>query len=149
MPFLFRFETLLGLRQSLEELAQQNLARELAVLAGQQRRLEELRLLRRSLIAEFEEKKHRLLAAPLFSFYMEAISVREQEIAAGRLLVQDQQQMVQQKRLELTERVRERKVLEKTREKDRQRFIREQLHKEQMEADEQMVLRFGRQGNLQ
>jgi len=149
MPFLFRFETLLGLRQSLEELAQQKLARELAILADRQRRLEELRLQRQSLIAEFEEKKHRLLAAPLFSFYMEAIGVREQEIAACRFLVQDQQQAVQQKRQELTERVKERKVLEKTREKDRQRFVREQLHKEQMEADEQMVLRFGRQGNLQ
>jgi len=149
MRFRFRFETILGLRRNLEELVQQKLARELMVLEKQQQRLEELRRQRQNLIAEFEEKKHRLLAAPLFSFYMDAIGVREREIVAGRLLVENQQQLVLQIRRELTEKVRERKVLEKTRERDRQRFLQEQLQEEQMEADEQMVLRFGRQENLQ
>lgn len=149
MIFRFRFETLLSLRRNLEELAQQKLAGALALLAEQQGKLEALRLQRRSLIAEFEEKKRQMLPVPLFSLYMEVLSAREREIGAGQLLVESQQQLVLEIRQELTGRVRERKVLEKAREKDLQRFVQEQLRKEQGEADEQMVLRFGRHGSLQ
>lgn len=148
MAYHFKLETVLGLRRNLEELAQQKLARELTLLEEHTLRLAALRQQRLELIAEFEEEKNRQMLAPVFAFYMEGIFRKEQEIEAGRALVEAQQEAVSQARRELTGRVQDKKVMEKARERDYQKFLLAGLKKEQNEADEQMMLRFGRKGNL-
>jgi len=148
MAYHFKLETVLGLRRNLEELAQQKLARELTLLEAQKLRLAALQQQRQELIAEFEEKKQRQMLASVFAFYMEGIFRKEQEVAAGLGLVETQQGAVIQAREELTGKVRDKKVMEKARERDYQKFLLAGLKKEQNEADEQMVLRFGRKGNL-
>lgn len=148
MGYHFKLETVLGLRRNLEELAQQKLARELTLLEEQKLRLAALQQQRQELIAEFEEKKQRQMLAPLFAFYMEGIFRKEQEVAAGLGLVETQQGAVARAREELTGKVRDKKVMEKARERDHLKFLLAGLKKEQNEADEQMVLRFGRKRNL-
>ena len=148
MAYHFKLETVLGLRRNLEELAQQKLARELTLLEEHTLRLAALRQQRLELIAEFEEEKNRQMLAPVFAFYMEGIFRKEQEVEAGRALVEAQQEAVSQARKELTGKVQDKKVMEKARERDYQKFLLAGLKKEQNEADEQMVLRFGRKGNL-
>jgi|EPASupsiteSAE347_1022098.scaffolds.fasta_scaffold13765_2 flagellar FliJ protein len=148
MAYHFRLETVLGLRRNLEELAQQKLARELTLLEEHMFRLAELKQQRQDLIAEFEEKKHRQMLAPVFALFMEGIFRKEQEIEAGHALVEAQQGAVAQAREELASKMRDKKVMEKARERDYQKFLLALLKKEQNEADEQMVLRFGRKGNL-
>ncbi len=148
MAYHFKLETVLGLRRNLEELAQQKLARELTLLEEHTLRLAALRQQRLELIAEFEEEKNRQMLAPVFAFYMEGIFRKEQAIEAGRALVEAQQEAVSQARRELTGRVQDKKVMEKARERDYQKFLLAGLKKEQNEADEQMMLRFGRKGNL-
>ena len=148
MAYHFRLETVLGLRRNLEELAQQKLARELTLLEGQKLRLAALKQERQDLIAEFEEKKHRQMLAPVFALFMEGIFRKEQEIEAGQALVEAQQGAVVRAREELASKMRDKKVMEKARERDYQKFLLAALKKEQNEADEQMVLRFGRKGNL-
>ena len=81
-------------------------------------------------------------------FYMEGIFRKEQEIEAGHALVEAQQGAVVQAREELTGKMQDKKVMEKARERDYQKFLLAGLKKEQNEADEMMVLRFGRKGNL-
>lgn len=148
MAYHFRLETVLGLRRNLEELAQQKLARELTRLEQQKLRLATLKQQRQDLIAEFEEEKHRQMLAPVFAFYVEGIFRKEQEVETGLALVAAQQGAVAQAREELTGRVQDKKVMEKARERDYQKFLLAGLKKEQNEADEMMVLRFGRKGNL-
>ena len=148
MGYHFKFETVLGLRRNLEELAQQRLARELILLEEQKLRLAALQQLRLDLIAEFENEKKRQMPASLFAFYMEGIFHQEQEVAAGLSRVEIQREVVARAREELTGKVRDKKVMEKARERDYQKFLLAGLKKEQSEADEQMVLRFGRNGNL-
>ena len=148
MAYHFKLETVLGLRRNLEELAQQKLARELTLLEEHTLRLAALRQQRLELIAEFEEEKNRQMLAPVFAFYMEGIFRKEQAIEAGRALVEAQQGAVSQARKELTGKVQDKKVMEKARERDYQKFLLAGLKKEQNEADEQMMLRFGRKGNL-
>jgi flagellar FliJ protein len=148
MAYHFNLETVLGLRRNLEELAQQRLARELALLEEQNLRLAALKRQRQELIAEFEEKKHRQMAASVFAFYMEGIFRKEQEVADGRNLVEAQGRAVARAREELTARLRDKKVMEKARDRDYRKFLQAGLKKEQNEADEQMVLRFGRKGTL-
>lgn len=148
MAYHFRLETVLGLRRNLEELAQQKLARELTLLEEQRLRLAALKQERQDLIAEFEEKKHRQMLAPVFALFMEGIFRKEQEIEAGQALVEAQQGAVVRAREELAGKMRDKKVMEKARERDYQKFLLAALKKEQNEADEMMVLRFGRKGNL-
>jgi flagellar FliJ protein len=148
MAYHFRLETVLGLRRNLEELAQQKLARELTLLEEHKFRLAELKQQRQDLIAEFEEKKHRQMLAPVFALFMEGIFRKEQEIEAGHALVEAQQGAVVRAREELAGKMRDKKVMEKARERDYQKFLLAALKKEQNEADEMMVLRFGRKGNL-
>lgn len=146
MAYHFKLETVLGLRRNLEELAQQKLARELTLLEEQKLQLASLRQQRQELIIEFEEKKRRQMSAPIFAFYVEGIFRKEQEVAAGRALVEAQQGAVALAREELTAKVQDKKVMEKAKERDYQKFLLAGLKKEQNEADEQMVLRFGRKG---
>ncbi|MFA6283054.1 MAG: flagellar FliJ family protein [Desulfurivibrionaceae bacterium] len=148
MAYHFRLETVLGLRRNLEELAQQKLARELTLLEEQKLRLAALKQERQDLIAEFEERKHRQMLAPVFALFMEGIFRKEQEIEAGHALVEAQQGAVVRAREELASKMRDKKVMEKARERDYQKFLLAALKKEQNEADEMMVLRFGRKGNL-
>ena len=148
MAYHFRLETVLGLRRNLEELAQQKLARELTLLEQQKEQLAALKQQRQELIAEFEEKKHRQMSAPIFAFYVEGIFRKEQEVEAGHARVQAQLGAVAQAREELTVKVQDKKVMEKAKERDYQKFLLAGLKKEQNEADEMMVLRFGRTGNL-
>jgi len=148
MAYKFKLETVLMLRRNLEELAQQNLARKLAALEEQQLRLVGLRQQRADMVAVFEEAKLKPMSAPVFAFQVEGIFRKEQEIETGLAMVEAAQAAVAQAREELTGRMRERKVMEKARERDQQKFILAGLKKELNEADEQMTLRFGRHGHL-
>ncbi len=144
MAYHFKLETVLGLRRNLEEFAQQKLARMLMLLEEQKLRLDALKQQRLELIAELEEKKHRQMLAPVFALYVDGIFRKEQEIETGQALVEVGQGAVVQARGELTVKVQDKKVMEKARERDYQQFLLAGLKKEQNEADEQMVLRFGR-----
>ena len=144
MAYRFRLETLLTFRRNLEEQAQLQLARELQVLAERQARLVDLRDSRERMIDEFEERKQQSLRAALFSFYMEAIRGKEREIEALLAAIAAQEQVVAAARLQLQERVKSRKVIEKAREKDYQRFLHDFRRAEQKESDEQAILRSGR-----
>lgn len=148
MAYRFKLETVLGLRRNLEELAQQKLGRELMLLEQQKQQLAELQQQRQELIAEFEEKKQQQMLAPVFALYVDGIFRKEQEVEAGLAMIETQRGAVAQARIELTGKVQDKKVMEKAKERDYQKFLLAGLKKEQNEADEMMVLRFGRKGNL-
>ena len=148
MAYHFRLETVLGLRRNLEELAQQKLGRELTLLEQHKLRLAELKQQRQELIVEFETEKQQQMLAPVFALYVEGIFRKEQEVEAGQAQIEVQQGAVAQARVELTSKVQDKKVMEKAKERDYQKFLLAGLKKEQNEADEMMVLRFGRKGNL-
>jgi flagellar protein FliJ len=148
MAFRFKLETLLSCRRSLEEQAQQVLAREQTVLAAHRQGLAELEEERLRLEAELERRKKSTISAPLFTFYMDALGRQEEEVRARRLMIDSQQRAVEKARSELVERVKARKVIERSREKEHQEYVREELRREQNENDEQMVLRHGRAASL-
>ncbi|MDA8166099.1 MAG: flagellar FliJ family protein [Desulfobacteraceae bacterium] len=149
MAFRFKLETLLSYRRTLEEQAQQQLAREQAVLAAHRQRLVELEEERLRLGAELENRKKRPMTGLLFTFYMDALGRKEEEIGARRLMIDAQQMAVEKARSGLADRVKARKVIERAREKEHQAYVREALRKEQKENDEQTVLRHGRAAHLQ
>jgi len=148
MAYRFRLETLLTYRRNLEEQAQLALAHEIGVLVEHQNHLTDLRETRLRIADDFAERKKKTMAAPLFSFYMESIRRKEREIDAQQDVIEKQQAEVEKARALLGERVKDRKVIEKAREKDLQKYKQEIIRLEQKEGDEQAILRAGRKDNL-
>ncbi len=148
MAYKFKLETVLTYKRNLEELAQQALAKELMLLEHHKQRVEDIKQQRVETIGDFEEQKKKAMSGPLFSSYMDSLNFMDKEIHGVAHLIESQQQKVAQAREALAEKMRQRKVLEKARERDKQKFMAEEFKKEQNEIDEQVVLRFGRQQNL-
>lgn len=148
MAYKFRLETLLVYRRNLEEQAQLALAREIQVLVDHQSVLDDLRDTKARIAEDFERKKEKSMDASMFTYYMDSIRRKEREVDAQLLVIENQQAVVAKFRAKLGERVKDRKVIEKAREKDYQKYLQELLRKEQKEGDEQAILRAGREDNL-
>jgi len=146
MGYRYKLETLLTVRRNFEEQAQQKLAHELFVLANHKKYLDELEEQRLDLFATLEEKKQHELSAALFTFYVEAIHLKNRQISFQQNAVLAQQEMIETVRAELMVKVKARQVVERLKEKDFVAWRQELLRQEQVEMDEQAVLRFGKEG---
>lgn len=147
MAYRFRLETVLDYRRNLEEVAQQKLARELVALEGLVEHLAALEGDFSRLIQELEIRKQKLMRAPFYSLYMQAIDRKEGDIARQHRMIKAQNRVVERARAQLLEKVKSRQVMEKARERDQEKYFQVELKKEQDAGDEQMVLRFNRHGN--
>jgi len=142
MAYHYKLETLLTVRRNFEEQAQQRLAHELFVLANHKKYLAELEEQRMTLFAVLEEKKKQTMSAAMFSFYVEAIHMKNRQIAFQHNAVLAQQEMIETVRADLLVKVKARKVVERLKEKDFLAWRQEMLRKEQVESDEQAVMRY-------
>ncbi len=147
MAYTFRLESVLNYRRNLEEVAQQQLAREQVVLDGYREELVRLEAELVRFVEELEQRKQKAMVAPLYSLYMQAIDRKERDIARQQQVIAAQINAVEQARQALVERVKDRKVMEKARERDQEKYLRGVLQQEQKASDEQMVLRFHRHGS--
>lgn len=144
MAFHFKLEQVLTYRRNLEEQAQLNLAKEKTILDNFKRQLAALKTERFTFIDSLEERKKKSVPAAEFSFRMECIEKKEAEIEEQNTVVEKQKSIMEKARFALFERVKERKVIEKLREKDLQEYTKENIRKEQKELDEKATIRFGR-----
>ena len=144
--YKYKLETLLTFRRNLEEQAHLELVREQTTLESLIRRLGELRADRERIIAEMEERKKKKIRAVLLSFFMDFIRNRDREIQVQATMVESQRQVVKQARGKLLEKVKDRKIIEKARERDHTNFLNEAMKEEMKEHDEMVVLAFGRGG---
>lgn len=145
MAYQYKLETLLTVRRNFEEQAQQRLAHELFVLDNHKRYLEELEAQRQDLATTLEERKKETMSAALFTFYMEAIHMKNREIVFQHNAVLAQQEIIAGVRADLLAKVKARKVVERLKEKDFLLWRQEVARKEQIESDEQAVMRFGKE----
>lgn len=145
MAYTYKLEALLTFRTNLEELAQQGLTREKKLLENHRKRLEELKISRYLTIEEFERKKKSVLPAYMLLFYMESIYNMDREIQGQQTMVESQEKVVEQARQNLLDKVKDRKVIERAREKDYENYLQRLRHEEQKEADEMAVLRYDKE----
>ena len=145
MAFVFRLETVLNVRRSREEQVQQKLGHELFVLENHRQYLEELKQKRAETAEQFDQRKKQNMVASLFSFFVEALRHLERDVEFQKNAIQAQEQTVQKVREELTEKVKERKIVERLREKDHLEYLKEVQRKEQNDMDEMAVLRHGQE----
>ena len=147
MPYKFKLETVLTYRQNLEDLAKEKLVREEYILRNHIEGLARLKEEREVMIRDFEERKKRVIAAALYSFYTDGIQLKERAIQIQNNTIESQRQVVAKVRHELLEAVKARKIIEKAKERDYQNYMKEFLRRSQNESDEMAILRFGRSVN--
>ncbi|MCD6389556.1 MAG: flagellar export protein FliJ [Desulfobulbaceae bacterium] len=144
MPYHFKLETILNLRRNFEEQACLKLAGEQRTLDNHSVFLTGLRTERTTMIAEMEERKKKRMTGAMYSLYVEGIGMQDWRIQVQRNTVEAQKQVLMRVREELAEAVKQRKMIEKIREKDYLNYQSEELRREQNENDEQAVLRHNR-----
>lgn len=88
------------------------------------------------------------MTASLFTFYMETILLTERSIERQRESIAGQMQVIERVRLQVVERMRQRKVIEQLRKRDYDLYMRESLRRELKENDEQALLVRGIQETL-
>ena len=144
MAYHYKLETLLRVRQNLEDQCQHKLAHEIYVLENHKKYLDELNQQRLEFFAVLEEKKKEVMSVAMFSFYVEAIHLKNRHIAFQETAIEAQKAAIEKVRVELAEKIKARKVVERLKEKDFLAYSRELQRKIQAESDEMAVMRFGR-----
>lgn len=140
MPFHFNLQKILNYRMQLEEEAKVRLAQVQQMYIKEEQRFEELQ-------AQLAEKEPSLYR----NFDMEAgerwllenyVKGLRADMAATQLRLRNLHQMVEQARTFLLERAKDRKALEKLKEKQELRYREEERQKELKTNDETATLRF-------
>lgn len=142
--FHFRLQAVETIRSNVEEQAQLKLGREQTILHNHLLRLADYKEERLDMIASLAEKEKKQVTGSLIQFYMEAVRSREVLMKMLGNTIASQEQVVNQARLELSEAVKERKIIGVIRKRDFEKYLAEERKKEQNESDEMAVLRFGR-----
>ena len=114
-------------------------------MANHKKHLVELEELRLALFAALAEKQQQTISAAIYSFYVDAIHLKNRQIAFQHNAVMAQQEMIETVRAELVVKVKARKVVERLKEKDFLGWKQEMIRKEQVESDEQAIMRFGKE----
>jgi flagellar FliJ protein len=142
MAYHYKLETLLSVRRNFEEQCMQKLAHEVYVLENHRKYLGELRKQRLDLVADLTDYKRGAMQAAMLSFYVDSIDQKDRQIGMQLNAIGAQENAVTEVRLELLEKVKARKIVERLKEKDFIAYTQDELRKTQNEDDEQAVIRF-------
>ncbi len=140
--YRFKLEALLNYRRNLEEVALQHLATVKGDLKVAEMALEQAGARRLATVDEFEQRKKRPMLPVRFAWFMDSLRQQEQMIAAAAAVVERKKAEVDAATTALIERVRQRKVMEKARERDYRKYLAARMAAELKENDEMAVLRY-------
>ncbi len=141
--FTFRLEAVQTIRMNNEEQALMKLGREQTVLQNQKQQLQDYVEARIAMMINLEEKEHQKISGGFIRLYTDSILAKEHQIALLHTTIASQEGVVHKARLELNERVKERKIIEVLYDRDYAAFQDEERKREQDESDEMAVLRYG------
>lgn len=140
--FHFRLDAVHKIRLNEEEKAQLALAKEITILQNHQLRLKDYHSQRQAMLATLDQKKEDSINGALMRLYMDSIRAKELQSKILSTTIASQNQIVTRARQQLTEAVKERKIIEAIRKRDLHQYQQELLRKEQTESDEMAVLRY-------
>ncbi len=143
MAYHYKLQTLLNVRRNFEEQWQQKLAHEIYVLDNHRKYLRELHNQRVEQVEGLARyRRNKAMQVAMLLFYDEAIEQKGRQIAMQRHTIAAQEKIILSVREGLLEKVKERKIVERLKEKDYLAYTKEEFRKTQNENDEQAVLRF-------
>ncbi len=140
--FTFRLEAVYKIRLNREEQAQLALGREQTILHNHKVTLEGHGEERQAMLTALDKKKTTSMSGAMVQLYMESIRAKEFQSKILATTIASQQHVVDQKRHQLAEAVKNRKIIDTIRKRDLLKYQQEELKKEQDESDEMAVLRF-------
>ncbi len=122
----------------------QKLAQEIYALENHRKYLVELQQQRVQLVDSLTEYKQKAMQVAMLSFYVDSIDQKDWQIGTQRNAIAAQENVVTAVRMELLEKVKARKIVERLKENDFIAYTQNELRKTQNEDDEQAVIRYGR-----
>jgi flagellar FliJ protein len=133
--FVFKLQSVLNLRKQKEDSIKNELANAMKKLEAEKRKLSELETMLEDTVREFNEKTKKTTVHKLIEFN-EYLSLLNSRIKEQKENVNNAVQYVDKVREELVKAVKERKILEKLRERQFEEFLLEQKKLEQKTNDE-------------
>lgn len=141
MQYNFKLEPLLNYRTRLEEIAQQELAERLSELAAAEKKLAMLRDQQAECLGEMTKKRTEGILVGQFLFYVDYLKVLAVAIENQTAEIQRINQEIVRARQKLLTKSREKKIIERVKEKDYAAFTHEMQRLEQKANDDLVVLR--------
>ncbi|MFH1147174.1 MAG: flagellar export protein FliJ [Pseudomonadota bacterium] len=142
MRYNFKLEPLLNYRTRLEEIAQQALAERLSELSAAEKKLAMLRKQQAECLAETTRKRPEGILVGHFLFYVDYLKVLAIAIENQAAEIEGVNKEVVRARQKLLTKSREKKVIERVKEKDFAAFTHEMQRLEQKDNDDLVVLRY-------
>jgi len=142
--FIFRFATNLRVKERIEEQKKIEYGKALAALELQ--RLEKARMVneREETIVSFRDSVNSMITPADVQMHNNYLGLLKTMIIKQDEIIKKCEETAELKRLELVEAMKERKIMEKLEEKDREAFIKEEQLKEQKIQDTIVSYRYGR-----
>lgn len=144
--FIFKFQSVLNLRKQKEDSIKNELANATRKLEAEKRKLSELETMLEDTVREFNEKTKKTTVHELIEFN-EYLSLLNSRIKTQKENVNNAAQYVDKVREELVKAVKERKILEKLRERQFEEFLLEQKKLEQKTNDEIVSYNYNENGS--
>ena len=141
--FAYRFQNILNIRELQEEEAARNFRISLQELAESIQQLDDFRMEYRSLVDELSQDQSKIIDINMRLMYNNYLKVLDKKIEEQFFLVQEKEKVVEEKRDELQEAVKERKILENLRTKDLENYMLELRRWEQEIIDDLTIQRSG------
>ena len=134
--FQFKMESLLRLRESLEEQKKNEFGRAVAELERQREKLNQLLNEKERMVQEFHENVKNRIDSRKSDSYNKYIKLLDKRIDEQRVIVKKCEDIEKECRFQLIEATKEKKKLEKLREKQFQQYLIEEKREEQKLTDE-------------
>ncbi|NMA34211.1 MAG: flagellar export protein FliJ [Clostridiaceae bacterium] len=144
--FIFKLQSVLNLRKQKEDSIKNELANATRKLEAEKRKLSELETMLEDTVREFNEKTKKTTVHELIEFN-EYLSLLNSRIKTQKENVNNAAQYVDKVREELVKAVKERKILEKLRERQFEEFLLEQKKLEQKTNDEIVSYNYNENGS--
>ncbi len=142
MAFAFKLQSLLNWKKSLEELAQKELAAQFVELRKQEEEIEGLILKRIAYEQELKEKSVKGIPAGEYLAFQQYFEQSYQELIKREEKKRDLIREIEATRQKLLSLTKERKILDKLKEKRRKKYLYELERKEQSTNDERAIQQF-------
>lgn len=141
--FAYRFQSILNIRELQEEEAARNFRMAMQDLTECLEQLDGFRMEYRSLVNELSENTEKVIDINMRLMYSNYLKVLDKKIENQFFLVQEKEKFVEEKRVELVEAVKEKKILENLKVKDLDKYLLELRRWEQEIIDDLTIQRGG------
>jgi len=134
--FTFALASILSIKEKMEDLKKNELAKAIMALEKEKERLKHLELTRINCIESFRSSINTGISPLDIKQHNHFLDNLKKRIAAQKIAIQIAERFVEEKRLELVEAMRERKALEKLKENAYNEYLIEEKQAEQKVIDE-------------